>query len=175
MVDMPVVHGRIAWTRASVLKSVVVAVCSVDFFRETERGLQHSRPGGLSPAAIWVYRALNLPLNALNGFWFYRMLTGALKVLKQSSVNEHKSLEQKSRWCCTTILSDSQALSTYVQLYALLLLFLDSKRVRYCLNIDMLHCCYVQVLLGSFVAYSLTVTASWGCVSWTCEQTMSSL
>ena len=67
--------------------SVDVAVCSVDFFRETSPELRHPTPGGLSPAAIWLYRGLNLPLNALNAFWFYKMLTGALKVLKQAPSN----------------------------------------------------------------------------------------
>ena len=70
---------------------VDVAVCSIDFFRETSPELQHPTPGGLSPAAIWLYRGLNLPLNALNAFWFYKMLTGALKVLKQAPSNNHKA------------------------------------------------------------------------------------
>lgn len=61
------------------------AVCSVDFFRETEPELQHPSATGLSPAAIWLYRILNLPLNTLNAFWFYKMLTGAVKVLRAPS------------------------------------------------------------------------------------------
>ena len=61
------------------------AVCSVDFFRETEPELQHPSSRGLSPAAIWLYRILNFPLNTLNAFWFYKMLTGALKVLRAPS------------------------------------------------------------------------------------------
>ena len=61
------------------------AVCSIDFFRETEPELQHPSASGLSPAAIWLYRVLNVPLNILNAFWFYKMLTGALKVLRMSA------------------------------------------------------------------------------------------
>lgn len=61
------------------------AVCSIDFFRETESELQHPSTSGLSPAAIWLYRILNLPLNTLNAFWFYKMLTGALKLLRTPS------------------------------------------------------------------------------------------
>lgn len=72
-------------------RNVAGLVCSIDFFRETSPELQHPTPGGLSPAAIWLYRGLNLPLNALNAFWFYKMLTGALKVLKQAPSNNHKA------------------------------------------------------------------------------------
>ncbi|KAL0048290.1 hypothetical protein WJX82_000224 [Trebouxia sp. C0006] len=72
-------------------RNVAGLVCSVDFFRETSPELRHPTPGGLSPAAIWLYRGLNLPLNALNAFWFYKMLTGALKVLKQAPSNSHKA------------------------------------------------------------------------------------
>lgn len=64
------------------------AVCSIDFFRETQPELQHPSATGLSPAAIWLYRILNLPLNTLNAFWFYKMLTGALKILRTPS-NAH--------------------------------------------------------------------------------------
>lgn len=75
------------------------AVCSIDFFRETEPELQQPSATGLSPAAIWLYRILNVPLNTLNAFWFYKMLTGALKVLRAPShahttdarpTNDHK-------------------------------------------------------------------------------------
>ena len=31
--------------------------------------------------AIWLYRIGNIALNSLNAFWFYKMLSGALKVL----------------------------------------------------------------------------------------------
>ncbi|KAL0020020.1 hypothetical protein WJX77_004744 [Trebouxia sp. C0004] len=76
-------------------RNVAGLVCSVDFFRETSPELQHPTPGGLSPAAIWLYRGLNLPLNALNAFWLYKMLTGALKVLKQAPSNIHKADDHK--------------------------------------------------------------------------------
>lgn len=76
-------------------RNVAGLVCSVDFFKETTPELQHPRPGGLSPAAIWLYRGLNVPLNALNAFWFYKMLTGALKVLKQSPTKGQKTAGQK--------------------------------------------------------------------------------
>lgn len=37
-----------------------------------------------------------MALNALNAFWFYKMLTGALKVLRQSPSNTHQAEGHKT-------------------------------------------------------------------------------
>ncbi|KAL3141733.1 hypothetical protein ABBQ32_004415 [Trebouxia sp. C0010 RCD-2024] len=79
------VNGALMVVVFFLCRNVAGLVCSIDFFRETEPELRHPSPKGLSPAAIWLYRILNFPLNTLNAFWFYKMLTGAMKVLKAPS------------------------------------------------------------------------------------------
>ena len=57
------------------------AVISYEYWTTTSVELGHLRPGGMSALAIWLYRIGNIALNSLNAFWFYKMLSGALKVL----------------------------------------------------------------------------------------------
>jgi len=56
-------------------------VISYQYWTTTSAELSYLRPGGMSALAIWVYRIGNVALNSLNAFWFYKMLSGALKVL----------------------------------------------------------------------------------------------
>jgi hypothetical protein len=43
----------------------------------------------MSATAIWLYRIGNIALNTLNAFWFYKMLSGALKVLGGESFSQN--------------------------------------------------------------------------------------
>lgn len=61
--------------------AVPYVVISYQYWTTTAAELSHLRPDGMSALAIWMYRIGNLALNSLNAFWFYKMLSGALKVL----------------------------------------------------------------------------------------------
>jgi hypothetical protein len=59
--------------------------CSVKFFQATQAELDGTSParpgGGFSPAGVWGYRTANVALNALNALWFWKIASGAARLL----------------------------------------------------------------------------------------------
>lgn len=68
-----------------------LAVMSVVYWRATANELSSLRPGGMPHGVIWLYRVFNVALNALNFFWFYKMASGAIRVLRgKESTKKHR-------------------------------------------------------------------------------------
>ena len=59
----------------------LAAVTSLDYWRTTAEELAEPRAGGIPFGVIWFYRILNIALNSLNLFWFYKMANGAMRVV----------------------------------------------------------------------------------------------
>jgi len=70
---------------------VMGAYFSYVFWGATQAELENPRPGGFPAPGVHFFRVANVCLQGLNCFWFYKMLRGALQLLRKGRPREKAS------------------------------------------------------------------------------------
>ena len=68
-------------TQMRCCRNVFGLYISCRFWQDSALELAQPRPGGLPPAAMWMYRSANMALNGLNAFWVVKMGRGAVRMV----------------------------------------------------------------------------------------------